>query len=246
MTDRVVSVGAGMPVSEAREWLSASRFTALPVVDDCNRLVGILSAADVVDPQAEKEPTVGTIMSRDVMWAAPDTDVGIIAHRLDTYGGVRVMPIVDHGFLVGIVTRKDLLRRRPRNGPLGRALHRLRGGRRADQTGPVARPAVAPLGAGASTLRDLRVRDVMTTNPLCTVHATTSVEDAAGLLTRHRWTALPVVDEQGRLVGVVGEADLVPDPLDGRRSPRPRSVGEAMTTDVVTVRRTRRSRSSPT
>ena len=56
---------------------------------------------------------------------------------------------------------------------------------------------------------------------------------------------LPMVPPPERVEQDV-RADLVPDPLDGRRSPRPRSVGEAMTTDVVTVRRTRRSRSSPT
>ena len=113
MTDRVVSVAPGTPLSVAREWLAEGRFTALPVVDERNRLVGIVSAADLVDPRVGPEATVGAVMSRDVLSAHPDTDVGIIARRLNTYGGVRVMPIVDHGLLVGIVTAAILLRLHP-------------------------------------------------------------------------------------------------------------------------------------
>jgi CBS domain-containing protein len=70
---------------------------------------------------------------------------------------------------------------------------------------------------------------------LLTVRGTTPVEEAAALLTGARLTALPVVDERDRLVGIVSEADLVRDPLDGRRAPRPRTVAGAMTTGVVTL-----------
>jgi CBS domain-containing protein len=240
MTDRVVAVGPDTRVAVAREWLSEGRFTALPVVDERNRLVGIVSAADLVGPPAEQAGTVGAVMSRNVMSATPDTDAGIIAHRLNTYGGVRVMPIVDHGFLVGVVTRGDLLRPRPAGGPLGRAMQRaLRRARRrwSRSSGEPVEPRTpsttthrAPSAARVST-----ARDVMTGAGLLTVSGTTPVEEAANLLTRHRWTALPVVDAGGRLIGIVSEADLVRDPLEGRRSPRPRTVAEAMTTDVVSL-----------
>jgi CBS-domain-containing membrane protein len=233
MTDRVVSVAPGTPLSVAREWLAEGRFTALPVVDERNRLVGIVSAADLVDPRVGPEATVGAVMSRDVLSAHPDTDVGIIAHRLNTYGGVRVMPIVDHGLLVGIVTRGDLLRSHP-GGPLGRAVQRALGRRHGyARTVPVAGRGVRtpPPDAGAPAT----ARDVMTATGLLTVRGTTPVEEAAALLTGARLTALPVVDERDRLVGIVSEADLVRDPLDGRRAPRPRTVAGAMTTGVVTL-----------
>ena len=241
MTDRVVAVGPDTRVAVAREWLSEGRFTALPVVDERNRLVGVVSAADLVGPPGRAgghgrrgdEPT--TSCRRH-----PDTDAGIIAHRFNTYGGVRVMPIVDHGFLVGVVTRGDLLRPRPAGGPLGRAMQRaLRRARRrwSRSSGEPVEPRTpsttthrAPSAARVST-----ARDVMTGAGLLTVSGTTPVEEAASLLTRHRWTALPVVDAGGRLIGIVSEADLVRDPLEGRRSPRSRTVAGAMTTDVVSL-----------
>jgi len=75
----------------------------------------------------------------------------------------------------------------------------------------------------------------MTADDLVTVTGTTSTEQATELLLHHRFTALPVVDDGGRLVGIVSEADLIRDPLAGRPGPRPRTVAATMTTDVLTL-----------
>lgn len=87
-------------------------------------------------------------------------------------------------------------------------------------------------------------RDVMT-RPVVTVGPDTPIPAAAALLTGRGFTALPVVDPAGELVGIVTEADL----LRGRllhdpRSPRlggeltrvtPQRVAEVMTTEVDTA-----------
>ena len=52
------------------------------------------------------------------------------------------------------------------------------------------------------------VRDVMTT-AVVTVHPETRVKRAIELLDEHQVTAMPVVDGEGRLVGVVSEADVL-------------------------------------
>lgn len=54
------------------------------------------------------------------------------------------------------------------------------------------------------------VRDVMT-SPAITVRDTATVKEATILLDRHSVTALPVVAEDGSLVGVLSEADVVRD-----------------------------------
>jgi CBS domain-containing protein len=54
------------------------------------------------------------------------------------------------------------------------------------------------------------VREVMTT-PAITVTPGTPLKRAIGLLDEHRITAMPVVDEDGDLVGVVSEADVLRD-----------------------------------
>ena len=91
----------------------------------------------------------------------------------------------------------------------------------------------------------MRVGEAMT-SPAITVRPDTSCKEAAGLLARHRISALPVVDGRGRLVGIVSEADLLPleavpdpralaTPVASRREPLPSRVEEVMTREVVSV-----------
>ncbi|HSJ61719.1 MAG TPA: CBS domain-containing protein, partial [Jiangellaceae bacterium] len=58
-------------------------------------------------------------------------------------------------------------------------------------------------------MRRLTVRDVMT-REVITVRTDTSFKEIARQLGGHNISALPVLDESGRLVGVVSEADLLP------------------------------------
>lgn len=97
---------------------------------------------------------------------------------------------------------------------------------------------------------DVMVRDVVTVRP------ETDVAEAIKLLIEHDVSALPVVDEEGELVGVLSEADLVHRVEIGTEKHRPwwleavagastlaqefakshgRKVGEVMTTNVVSA-----------
>src|SRR6476659_7380061 len=67
------------------------------------------------------------------------------------------------------------------------------------------------------------VREVMT-SPAVTVGPGTSVKEAVQRLDRHRITAMPVVDAEGRLVGVVSEADVLRDTLPPDRRAHDRLV----------------------
>ncbi len=53
-----------------------------------------------------------------------------------------------------------------------------------------------------------KVKDIMTEDPM-TVSPTTSVRDLAVSLIEKNYTGAPVVDEDGTLVGVVTESDLI-------------------------------------
>jgi CBS domain-containing protein len=93
----------------------------------------------------------------------------------------------------------------------------------------------------------MRAKDLMS-HPVVTVTPRHTARDAAALLARHGFTALPVVDDDGDLVGIVTEADVMREriPPDPRRShyrtehighigDPPQTVGEIMTTGVVAM-----------
>lgn len=63
----------------------------------------------------------------------------------------------------------------------------------------------------------LEAKDVMTA-PVITVRPETPVREVSGLMLEHRISGLPVVDEDGKLVGIITESDLLqkasgPSPL---------------------------------
>jgi CBS-domain-containing membrane protein len=126
MTSPVVTVRSGTPAKETVQLLVTHGFTALPVVDDDDRLLGIVTEADLLrnrflpDPRAlisddRPEPTppaastVDEMMVADVVAAGPDRHIAALS-TLMVDRHLRTIPIVDDGRVVGIVTRLDLLR----------------------------------------------------------------------------------------------------------------------------------------
>jgi len=54
----------------------------------------------------------------------------------------------------------------------------------------------------------MKARDVMV-SPVITVTPTTLVKDAAKLFLKHSFSAVPVVDDKGAIIGIVSETDLM-------------------------------------
>jgi CBS domain-containing protein len=79
-----------------------------------------------------------------------------------------------------------------------------------------------------------RVQDVMTIE-VVVAHPTTRVKQVADLLAGHGLSALPVIDGQGRVLGVVSETDLLGDSQRPAGGPVATTAGEAMTSPAVTV-----------
>ena len=230
MTTRVVSVLPDDPASRAVDLLRRYGFSALPVADRGYHLVGMVSLLDVLrwreaHPTAE-DVAVGEIMTRDVLWMRPSAKLTLVGHRLRTYGELRVMPIVERGVLVGVVTRSDLLQ--PRASLGDRIRRRLRSD---DRDEPLLRMARARR-AGPRAPDDAPVTSVMTADVIA-VRRSATLSRAVELMLQHRHTALPVVEWDGRLVGLVSEADVLGDPLY-TQGPR-RTVGDVMTNAPITV-----------
>src|SRR6478672_6890497 len=84
----------------------------------------------------------------------------------------------------------------------------------------------------------MKAVEIMST-PAVSVTARTSVRRASIILREHGFSALPVIDHVGTLVGVVSEADLIKDRFSGdadaARELPAETVGEVMTTPPVFV-----------
>jgi len=78
----------------------------------------------------------------------------------------------------------------------------------------------------------VRAFDVMSA-PALTVSPRATVEEAAALVAEHGFAALPVIGDNGELVGVVSGEDLLREQLRARRSAR--RVADAMNPCAVAV-----------
>jgi CBS-domain-containing membrane protein len=129
MTRTVVTVTATTGVPEAATLLASHGFTALPVVDDDGALIGLLTEVDILRDRFPRDPrfhcsdggsiqrpdtrepaaTVGGVMTSPAPSVRDGADVVdlVTIMRAD---GLRTMPVVDGPRLVGIVTRRDLVR----------------------------------------------------------------------------------------------------------------------------------------
>ncbi len=125
MSSPVLTVPTAELVDRAAALLCENGFTSLPVVDDDGRLVGIVTEADLIRVQLPAQPqwrasapvadtrpagrTVGEVMTTPVESLTPGADVADAA-RMMVDQRIRSLPIVDGHGVVGILTRRDVLR----------------------------------------------------------------------------------------------------------------------------------------
>lgn len=125
MTHPVITVRADTPIDQAAQLLVRHGFTALPVTNDDDRLVGIVTEADLlggrIGPDPRSHPhqfrdsnaapplTVAGVMSTPVESLTPGADAADAARAM-VEERIRCLPIVDGARIVGVITRRDLLR----------------------------------------------------------------------------------------------------------------------------------------
>ena len=130
MTSDVVVVARSARFKDVARLMALYGVSALPVVDDHERLAGIISEADLLlkEEDGEREiPLIETtkrrrerrkaegvlaseLMTTPVVWIGPDAHVRDAA-RLMHREQVKRLPVVDEeGRVIGIVSRRDLLK----------------------------------------------------------------------------------------------------------------------------------------
>ncbi len=112
MTTNVITAKKNMVLTDVIALLLRWHISAMPVVDDENRMVGIVSEIDLVNLTFDgnaADTTVEEIMVTDIVSFSPDTE---LADLVQTFSKrhLRRVPIIDKGKVVGIVSRRDILR----------------------------------------------------------------------------------------------------------------------------------------
>jgi CBS domain-containing protein len=130
--ETVVSVHPGTPYKEIVRLLTEHQISALPVLGDAGRVLGVVSEADLLPKESRSQqppPARSAFTSREAqlrhkaeadtaleLMTAPaititaEEDVSKAARRLETHR-IKRLPVVDEtGRLVGIVSRRDILR----------------------------------------------------------------------------------------------------------------------------------------
>jgi len=134
MVSKVITVGPDAELQDVARTLLNNRISALPVVDAGGKLVGIISEGDLMrrvesgtvrrrswwlemltgrealaaEYVKEHSRKVADVMTREVVTVNPETSLGDIATLLER-NGIKRVPVVQDGKVVGIVSRANLL-----------------------------------------------------------------------------------------------------------------------------------------
>jgi acetoin utilization protein AcuB len=124
-------------------------------------------------------------MTKNVVAVGPEMSI-VAAREIMVKNGIRHLPVVvEDDKLVGIVTDRDIRTAMP-SAVLFDAEH----------------------AAQLEQLAGITVQDIMTSGPV-TISPTQTLEDALLMMEMHKVGAFPVVDEEGRLKGIISVRDLM-------------------------------------
>jgi CBS domain-containing protein len=127
MTTDLVTALEDTSVREIADLLAMHRVSAVPIIDDGDRVVGVVSEADLLAKVAATGPaghrrsrrrrvaiakatTARGLMSTPALGIAPDASLSAAARKLQAKKVKRLLVTGDTGQLLGVVSRADLVR----------------------------------------------------------------------------------------------------------------------------------------
>ena len=112
MTTNVITAKKDMVLTDVIALLLRWHISAMPVVDDEDRMVGIVSEIDLVNLTFDGnagDTIVEEVMVTDIVSFSPNTELADLVQSFSKRH-LRRVPIIDKGKVVGIVSRRDILR----------------------------------------------------------------------------------------------------------------------------------------
>lgn len=95
-------------VSKWHEWEEKTTHSRYPVVDNHNKVVGIVTSKDVIGRKMDL--LIEKVMTKNPLTVMKETSLAYAAHMM-VWEGIEIMPVVDeHHHLEGLISRQDVLK----------------------------------------------------------------------------------------------------------------------------------------
>lgn len=204
MSAPVATVAQRTPLLDVLKQMKLQRLKRLPVVDDAGLLAGIVTRSDALRQIAFADPVlllagdanfdwsvqVGDLDLQPCITVTAETPLAAVIERMREQGQKRAVALDDAGKVAGIVTAEDLLAQASGAAERTGILTMLQTGEQTDEslTQPVARFIISPV---------------------VTVSAESMAIDAVRLLIQNGIKRLPVLDENGEVLGLIGRDGLL-------------------------------------
>jgi predicted transcriptional regulator len=109
---RIIALKPDMTIKEAARILYSEGIRGAPVVNEENRVVGVLTSADVIRAliDGKVDAKVSEYMKTNVIMISIDDDIIDAINKMMVYNVGRLIVLDRDSRLVGIVTRTDILR----------------------------------------------------------------------------------------------------------------------------------------
>jgi CBS domain-containing protein len=116
MTTDVIAVSRETGLRDAARLMFRNRVSGRPIVDEAGALVGIITEADFLKLEVERQEgtrgqgdTVGDVMSRGVVTVPPNVEI-YEAAKIMAVQEVKRLPVVDEdNRLLGVISRADIV-----------------------------------------------------------------------------------------------------------------------------------------
>ncbi|NQT40061.1 MAG: response regulator [Planctomycetes bacterium] len=112
MRSDVITINADATIGDAIALLLQHGISGLPVVDDQDQIVGIVTEFSLIPsitrPELKAEP-ISSVMTTDVITVTEDA-IPVEVVRIMQTRRIRRVPVVRNGEVVGVIARRDILR----------------------------------------------------------------------------------------------------------------------------------------
>lgn len=150
-----------------------------------------------MDDRTSKQVLAKDIMTKKVISASPDTPL-LDAAKIISEHNFDGLPVIDtNGLLIGILTEYDLMT--ITSGFDASFLEKIVSSIHGKN----------PSGQKSKNISEMKVSDIMNTEPLALQEDTTFDKLMQAFIAHHRVNPIPIIDNKNKVVGIISRADVL-------------------------------------